>query len=203
MGTRNLTAVVLNGRFVLAQYGQWDGHPSGQGATALAFCRKHLKTAKGRSAFQKALTHVRFTKDGEVKLLGEQVGAKDGWLTAEQSREFNKLAPYLSRDHGAKILELVWGATGEVMVTDSSSFAADSLFCEYAYVIDLDQRTFEAYKGFQKEPLTGKDRFVNMKRDDDKKSEYYPVRMVGSWSLDELPTQRALEKAFGTDDDEE
>lgn len=31
MGTRNPTAVVLDGEYKLAQYGQWDGFPSGQG----------------------------------------------------------------------------------------------------------------------------------------------------------------------------
>ena len=30
MGTRHLTAVVLNGDFKVAQYGQWDGFTNGQ-----------------------------------------------------------------------------------------------------------------------------------------------------------------------------
>lgn len=35
MGTRNLTAVYLDGQYKVAQYGQWDGYPEGQGITAL------------------------------------------------------------------------------------------------------------------------------------------------------------------------
>lgn len=31
MGTRNLTAVYLDGQYKVAQYGQWDGYPEGQG----------------------------------------------------------------------------------------------------------------------------------------------------------------------------
>lgn len=31
MGTRNLTCVVLDGEFKVAQYGQWDGYPEGSG----------------------------------------------------------------------------------------------------------------------------------------------------------------------------
>lgn len=31
MGTRNLTAVYLDGQYKVAQYGQWDGYPEGRG----------------------------------------------------------------------------------------------------------------------------------------------------------------------------
>lgn len=37
MGTRNLTCVVLDGKYVVSSYGQWDGYPSGQGKQFLIF----------------------------------------------------------------------------------------------------------------------------------------------------------------------
>ena len=37
MGTRNLTIVYKNGDYRVAQYGQWDGYPSGLGADILEF----------------------------------------------------------------------------------------------------------------------------------------------------------------------
>ena len=40
MGTRNLTIVISDDKRKIAQYGQWDGYPSGQGVTALKFLRK-------------------------------------------------------------------------------------------------------------------------------------------------------------------
>lgn len=39
MGTRNLTVVIKKAKPVVAQYGQWDGYPSGQGATVLNFLK--------------------------------------------------------------------------------------------------------------------------------------------------------------------
>ena len=42
MGTRNLTAVFMDGEYKVAQYGQWDGYPSGQGVDILNI----LKNAK-------------------------------------------------------------------------------------------------------------------------------------------------------------
>lgn len=40
MGTRNLTIVIdKQGALKVAQYGQWDGYPSGQGAVVLEFAK--------------------------------------------------------------------------------------------------------------------------------------------------------------------
>lgn len=39
MGTRNLTMVMVDGVYKVAQYGQWDGYPSGQGITVFIFSR--------------------------------------------------------------------------------------------------------------------------------------------------------------------
>jgi len=39
MGTRNLTMVISGGETKIAQYGQWDGYPRGQGKTCLEFLK--------------------------------------------------------------------------------------------------------------------------------------------------------------------
>ena len=207
MGTRNLTAVMSGGKYVIAQYGQWDGHPDGQGSTALEFCKTHLQTNMSRQRFQKKLDRIRFVTDAEVKQLCEKVGAKDGWLNMDQSSAFDKLVPLLNRDHGAGILELVLESDAdEILLQDSISFAGDSLFCEYAYVVDLDKNTFEAYKGFQTEPLEAGERFASFKiTDKSSRQEYYPVKLMGSWDLDNLPTLKQMCSVFhkpGEDDED-
>lgn len=35
---------------------------------------------------------------------------------------------------------------------DSHEFLADSLFCEWAYIINLDNYSFEVHRGFNKSP---------------------------------------------------
>ena len=46
MGTRNLTMVIHKEEPKIAQYGQWDGYPSGQGSTALKFLFKMMNEDK-------------------------------------------------------------------------------------------------------------------------------------------------------------
>ena len=46
MGTRHLICVVSDGDYKVAQYGQWDGYPSGQGAAILEFLHKEDLVSK-------------------------------------------------------------------------------------------------------------------------------------------------------------
>jgi hypothetical protein len=184
MGTRNLTMVIANGKTKVAQYGQWDGYPEGQGKTALEFL-----ISTDIDAFKKKLESVQFAGEKEQKESDEfaaSIGSTDGWMTMEQSELYNKKYPLFTRDNGAKILEMIMEDNSEtIFVNDNTEFAEDSLFCEWAYVIDLDKNTFEVYKGFNKRKLTKKDRFFYLQKED---SEYKPVRLYKCYQLDKLPT---------------
>lgn len=177
--------VISNGETKIAQYGQWDGYPEGQGKTALEFLR-----GVDLDKFRARLAQLR-------------------WLTKEEGEEIDKLPdglwqkmhPYLSRDRGADILNLVMYNKytssrdtvlfgGEIIgLVDQSSFAADSLSNEWTYVIDLDKNTFEVYQGFNTEPVKEGERFYNLK-DAYKASSatYYAVRHLKTYPLSELPT---------------
>lgn len=184
MGTRGLTVVInKRGETKVAQYGQWDHYFNGQRITALEFLRK-----TNLEKFEKRLEQVRFANKKDEKTLEDffkSIKSEDGWMTGKQSKKFHKAFPLLTRDHGAKILDLLMKSKGEVFLQDQTIFAADGLFCEYAYVIDLKKNAFEVYVGFGKKPLSKKDRFFPLQK---KGSEYYPAKMVESFKLDNLPT---------------
>lgn len=196
MGTRNLTMVQLGGKYVVAQYCQWDGYPSGQGKTALTFARANLKSKRGREKFASVLAKCTDADPETVKARYMECGHDgDEWVTMEVSDKFKAKWPWLNRDMGADILEAIQNSNG-LDLHRNVDFAADSLFCEWAYVIDLDANTFEVYKGFNEKPLPASERFAGLEKDAD--SKYYPIKLLASWPLDSLPTIKeflAIDKA--------
>lgn len=66
---------------------------------------------------------------------------------------------------------------------DASDFLKDSLFCEYAYIINVDTGMLEFYKGFN-EDLNGAGRYASLTRE--RKSEYFGVVLVKEYPLAEI-----------------
>ena len=87
------------------------------------------------------------------------------------------------------------------VMSDGRPFLADSLFCEWAYLVDMDAGVFEVYRGFQKSPHT-EGRFCGLPLQDyHSGDQYYPVRRIASWPLDSLPAN--LGSLSGADDEDE
>lgn len=188
MGTRNLTMVFYKGEYVVAKYCQWDGYPSGQGITALEFVRDKMRLRKFTNNI-KALTEA--TKD-YIEALYKAAG-HDGastWVSMEVSEKIKKVAPQLHRDMGADILEFIQTQKPGLPIKNDLNFAADGLFCEWAYVVDLDKKTLEVYKGFVEGvlPVTERFAFLQSKVRNDSSSNYAPVSHVRTWTFAELPT---------------
>lgn len=59
----------------------------------------------------------------------------------------------------------------------SNSFILNSLFCEYAYIINMDKKCLEFWKGFQKKPYKG-NRYGTEATDG-----YYPCRMLKAYAF--------------------
>lgn len=124
-----------------------------------------------------------------------EAGAERGsnMASTDIGKKFKELYPQLQRDCGAKVLDIVYKSKNGLKLNLDVSFAQDSLFCEWCYVIDLDKNTFEVYKGFNKKKLPKKARFYNRELNEKagKEDVYTPVKLKKSWSLDNLPKDDA------------
>jgi hypothetical protein len=150
MGTRHLVCVVLDKKFRVAQYGQWDGYPSGVGVDLVDFINNRMNVEKLTAALR-----------GCVFISASEVNRRDF-----------KANPQFSRDTSVKVLDMIQN-DGVRELYNKKSFAGESLFCEWAYVLDLDKMVLEVYKGFNKGKAKG--RFARLKTDDD---EYKQVTLI-------------------------
>ena len=177
MGTRNLTCVVKDGKYRVAKYCQWDGYPNGQGITILAFLQGLTKTRM--ATFKAKIEKCRFITDADADALVASIDSTGA--------DPEKSLPSLYRDMGGTILEFIMKSEEEsIPLLDRLSFAGESLFCEWAYVIDLDKGVFEVHKGFNKEPLQVGERFRDIPV---VHKEYLQVRKLKEWKLSKLPTK--------------
>lgn len=187
MGTRNLTIVKIDNQYKVAQYGQWDGYPEGQGATVLEFLKSY-----NRRVFEQKVRNCSFLTEQESDQINTECEhlAHNNWCWQDKW-------PELSRDTGAKILQLISSSENGLKLQNELDFAADSLFCEWAYVIDFDINKLEVYEGFNKNPLGSNDRFFNLKSNPNSMetdSKYFPIKIVKSYDLDNLPTLEQMVK---------
>lgn len=200
MGTRSLTCVFLDGEYKVAQYGQWDGYPEGQGMTCLEFLQQ-----MNREKFVEKLRALKFAPVGYVEGIYDAFGAEDGMISISDADKILKQFPQFHRDTAADILKMIEGGSICKYLKNSFDFAADSLFCEWAYVIDLDSNTFEVYKGFNKEPLAESDRFCSLEaknKKDWRETQYHPVKLFVEWSLDDLPSKEDFLEYFNEEEEE-
>jgi len=201
MGTRGLTCVYKDEEYKVAQYGQWDHYPSGQGVTILSFLRGELinegendkpykvkNVIYDKKAFTNAIDNCYYASDEEIGKAWDEAGAegKDS-ITFEVSAKMQHIHPQYARDMGAMVLPYIQ-KTGGIGLKNNINFSGDSLFCEWSYVIDYDKNVLEVYKGFVKEPHEGRFAKYFCKKDYRDENQYYPVALLKSWDLDNLPT---------------
>ena len=123
MGTRNLIIVKYDDTVKVAQYGQWDGYPAGQGQQIVNFLKKTDLTE-----FKEKIKACRFMSQSKLeKMSGEQY---EKLLTQQ---------PQFSRDTGAGVLDMIMENKKKVFeLKNALEFGFDNLFCEWLYIIDLD-----------------------------------------------------------------
>ncbi len=197
MGTRHMIGVVVDGDFKVAQYGQWDGFPDGQGQKIVDFLLSDRYTGQ-RETFLAHLRAARFASPEEVKAAWIAAGASpdSDMVGLDVADKFKAANPQLSRDCGAKVLDYVLLCVAPVL-KDSRDFAGDSLFCEYAYVLDMDGERLEVYRGFNQRPVPEGQRFAHLPAGNG----YFPVRLLFTFPFAELTSDSMAQLVVKSDDE--
>jgi hypothetical protein len=212
MGTRNLTMVISKSETKVAQYGQWDGYPSGQGANILNFLKVLGTDEKAREELLNEHKESGWARDNAKQFLKLKNLSIENFkenlesisffteeelnIINEDSENAFQQRPYLSRNTASEILWEISKGNVDKLV-NHENFAEDSLFCEWAYVIDLDKNTFEVYQGFNTTPIDETERFFYLQKEE---GEYKPVTLLKSYDLNNLPT---IEEFVELDEEEE
>jgi len=138
MGTRGLTKVVdRNGVTKVAQYGQWDHYPAGQGVKILSILTaEHYAVEELELALDKCF----FTTEAEREAIYKEYN--DRYPETTHMKKFSSMVPSLSRDTCGDILNVVRWSAGPVPLMDESEFEGDNLFCEGVYEINYQTNKF-------------------------------------------------------------
>jgi hypothetical protein len=148
MGTRGLTKVVYKNQVIVAQYGQWDHYPEGQGVTLFNI----LKDPANVENFIKKIPQIYYPSDEQLEAIFKpfEDGAMAGMMTFESGDRFEDKYPSLTRNTGGEIFEVIadWDDSPIPLVRDLD-FEKDELFCEGLYTINLDTGFFQTQFGRQ------------------------------------------------------
>lgn len=191
MGTRGAVGWKLDGKYFFT-YNHFDSYPSVLGAEMLELMHTINKN-DGWEKLRKNIKALAIIDDDQKQAtpeLAKKYSKYSEGLSGHPPTEWYAL---LRKIQGAStIAEVYKGKLKHVI--DCTSFILNSLFCEYAYAFNLDDMTFEFFRGFQTKKH--KSPFKMVKNDG-----YYPCKLIGSFKFKEYET--ALFAAALTEDTKE
>lgn len=177
MGTRGSLGFIVEDKEYLA-YNHFDSYPDGLGQDVLNFITE-LNENDGWQQFKENAKNVVQLKGNRVTdtAIQEKYKKYSNLNVSEKTLE----DPYcLFREIQDSWMNEIYKGELQHFFFDNK-FIKDSLFCEYAYIINLDTMKLEFYKGFQKKEQNG-NRFGTEPNEDG----YYPCRLVGVFNLEDI-----------------
>lgn len=150
MGTRNITAVILNKKIVVSQYGQWDGHFESAGMGVIQFIKEYLLEDSPNKCYGNSFVeNLKVCKDikSDKQYTDELQGIIDKYCSDRTSNwhiPYKVMFPQLTRDTGYKILELIARNINAYEFSKKQYFPilvnTDCNFIEFVNVLDMDKR---------------------------------------------------------------
>lgn len=179
-------------------YNHFDSHPNGIGAQVLKqLSRFNLKNVDELNLIRNKISEIKLINDEhlfdekeqdiilrEIEALGFAHNDHD----PERFGNGKVDAYFLLNPLQGSIISYIDKNHSIPYMIESSDFLTDSLFCEWAYIINLDESVIEFYRGFNKDPES-KGRYVfygidpNAEEDD-----YLGVSLLGTVSFDTIST---------------
>lgn len=187
MGTRGIIGHKLNGTHYGA-YNHHDSYPDGLGKEALEFIAKVNKD-KGWEALKERIEALKYVKESDtpdVDIAKPMAQKYSGVRNVVRTKAYVGMDWYnlLRAIQGVGYYnEIYAGRLGYYI--NSIEFIIDSLFCEYAYIMNLDDMTLDMYLGFQTKQQEGNP--FAFKRNqiiyDEDTHIYYPCALIGTMPL--------------------
>ena len=178
MGTRGLYGIRKNG-VDKTTYNHYDSYPDGLGRDIIKFAVTH--TVEQISTLYDHIEMINEEKlpTSEQIALCKKYANPDFSVSNQSPYDWYCLTRGLQGDlQRAYFMVLNCGIT---YMMDGRDFILDSLYCEYAYIINLDTGNLEYFMGFQHKPQRG-----NRYGTETTYKEYYPCKLVAKYPLAEI-----------------
>lgn len=174
MGTRGAYGVRVEGQDKIA-YNHFDSYPAGLGRDLVKQLVELIET-RGLVDVRELAKQLRAVNEDDPidEITKARLG--DKYTDAHVGNGPSTWYSFLRNLQG----DIKATLTDARVYVDAYAFLADSLFCEWAYVINLDENVFEVYEGFAKRKHS-KGRYATMERTDDK---YHPVKLIKTFPID-------------------
>lgn len=163
MWTRHIIAVKQAWVFKVANYGQWDGYPTGQGEAIRAFLSE-----VDMDIFKEKISACRAITSQELEDIPD---VDENWV------EWPEAYPWLSRDAWASILSYIMEDKSVLKMAENC--LTPNMWIEWSYLINLDAMTLSVYRW----SILSHEKYVR------KPNDHRPAAALHTYSLDNLPTK--------------
>lgn len=192
MSTSGLYGFIKDG-VEKATYNQLDSDPPSLGRDVINFIKNTSDSELGA-----VYNNIVLVKENDVPTEGELAYIRASGQEDHDSIEGEKWYCAIRGSQGDFTLYMRLAKNDlRIYMTDGSEFILDSLYCEYAYYINLDTKQLEFWKGWQLKPSRG-NRYGKEKYNGDC---FYPCKMLKKYPFDvvrSMPTDAIVDQMVKT-----
>lgn len=174
MGTRGAIGFRVNNEDKV-QYNHFDSYPSYLGLEILNYIQ-----GTNLQALKETAERIILVEEDGIPT-EEQIVECQPWTNLDVSEHSVSDWYCLLRDAQGGLNAF---SEGLKYMSDYKDFLKNSLFCEYAYIINIDEQVLEYYCGFNQKPRIRKGRYASLRSESN--NDYYGVVLLKKYPLETL-----------------